>query len=128
MTQAAWSVIAIVVLYRLMPIAGAPNTQTSRAWLYACAATAVIAPLLALATNEPRRAFALLGIAATAVGAAIVVDGSAKVGFTFTFAVAGVACARAAAPARVAGIIPASTIAAGMRTDDIAEMGDAWQR
>jgi len=128
MTQAAWSVIAIVVLYRLMPIAGASNTQTLRALLYACAATAVIAPLLALTTNEPRRAIALLGIAATAVGAAVVVDGSAKLGFTFTFAVAGVACVLAAALARVAGILAASTIAAAMRTDDIAEMGEAWRR
>ncbi|HXC79499.1 MAG TPA: proton-conducting transporter membrane subunit [Candidatus Acidoferrum sp.] len=128
MTQAAWSVIAIVVLYRLMPIAGASNMQTLRALLYACAATAVIAPLLALATNEPRRAFALLGIGATAVGAAVVVGGSEKVGFTFTFAVAGVACVLAGALARVAGIIAASTVAAAMRTDDIAEMGDAWRR
>ena len=99
-----------------MPIAGASNTQALRALLYACAATAVIAPLLALATNEPRRAFALLGIAATAVGAAIVVDGSAKVGFTFTFAVAGVACVLAAALARVAGIIAASTRRGGAST------------
>jgi len=128
MTQAAWSVIAIVVLYRLMPIAGASNTQTLRALLYACAATSVIAPLLALATSEPRRAIALLGIAATAVGAAVVVAGSERLGFTFTFAVAGVACVLAAAPARVAGIIAASTVAAAMRTDDIAEMGDAWRR
>jgi formate hydrogenlyase subunit 3/multisubunit Na+/H+ antiporter MnhD subunit len=128
MTQAVWSVVAIVVLYRLMPIAGASNTQTLRALLYACAATAVIAPLLALATNEPRRAVALLGIGATAVGAAVVVAGSEKLHFTFTFAVAGVACVLAAAPARVAGIMAASTVAAAMRTDDISEMGDAWRR
>jgi NADH:ubiquinone oxidoreductase subunit 5 (subunit L)/multisubunit Na+/H+ antiporter MnhA subunit len=128
MTQAAWSVVAIVVLYRLMPIAGASNPQTLLALLYACAATAVIAPLLALVSSEPRRAIALLGIGATAVGAAVVVHGFEKVGFTFTFAVAGVACVLAAALARVAGILAASTIASAMRTDDIAEMGDAWRR
>jgi NADH:ubiquinone oxidoreductase subunit 5 (subunit L)/multisubunit Na+/H+ antiporter MnhA subunit len=127
-TQAAWSVVAIVVLYRLMPIAGESNSQTLRALLYACVATAIIAPLLALASNEPRRSIALLGIAATAVGAAVVVRGFDTVGFTFTFAVAGVACVLAAALARVAGILAASAIAAAMRTDDIAEMGDAWRR
>jgi NADH:ubiquinone oxidoreductase subunit 5 (subunit L)/multisubunit Na+/H+ antiporter MnhA subunit len=128
MTQAAWSVVAIVVLYRLMPIAGEANSQTLRALLYACAATAIIAPLLALASSEPRRSFALLGIAATAVGAAVVVRGFDTVGFTFTFAVAGVACVLAGALARVAGILAASAIAAAMRTDDIGEMGDAWRR
>jgi len=127
-TQAAWSVVAIVVLYRLMPIAGESNSQTLRALLYACAATAIIAPLLALASSEPRRSIALLGIAATAVGAAVVVRGFDTVGFTFTFAVAGVACVLAAALARVAGILAASAIATAMRTDDIAEMGDAWRR
>ena len=128
MTQATWSVVAIVVLYRLMPIAGASNLQTLQVLLYACAATAVIAPLLALLSNEPRRAIALLGIAASAVGAAVVVQGSERVGFTFTFAIAGVACVFAAALARVAGILAASAIASAMRTDDISEMGDAWRR
>ena len=127
-TQAAWSVVAIVVLYRLMPIAGESNSQTLRALLYTCAATAIIAPLLALASSEPRRSIGLLGIAATAVGAAVVVRGFDTVGFTFTFAVAGVACVLAAALARVAGILAASAIATAMRTDDIAEMGDAWRR
>ena len=128
MTQAAWSVVAIVVLYRLMPIIGASNPQTLRALLYACAAAAVIAPLLALASNEPRRAIALLGSGAVAVGAAVVVHGFQRVGFNFTFAVAGVACVFAAALARVAGVLAASAVAAAMRTDDIAEMGDAWRR
>lgn len=128
LTQATWSVVGIVVLYRLMPIAGASNPQTLRALLYACAATAVIAPLLALVSNEPRRAIALLGIAASAVGAAVLVHGFEKVGFTYTFAVAGVACVLAAALARVAGVLAASAVIVAMRTDDIAEMGDGWRR
>jgi NADH:ubiquinone oxidoreductase subunit 5 (subunit L)/multisubunit Na+/H+ antiporter MnhA subunit len=128
MTQAAWSVVAIVVLYRVMPIIGASNPQTLRACLYACGAAAVIAPLIALVTNEPRRAVALLGSGVAAVGAAVVVDGFQRVGFAFTFAIAGVACVFAAALARVAGTLAASALAAAMRTDDIAEMGGAWQR
>jgi NADH:ubiquinone oxidoreductase subunit 5 (subunit L)/multisubunit Na+/H+ antiporter MnhA subunit len=128
MTQAVWSVLAIVVLYRVMPIVGAANPQTLRVCLYACGAAAVIAPLVALVTNEPRRAIALLGSAVAALGAAIVVHGFQKVGFTFTFAVTGIACVLAAAPARVAGVLAASALSAAMRTDDIAEMGDAWRR
>jgi NADH:ubiquinone oxidoreductase subunit 5 (subunit L)/multisubunit Na+/H+ antiporter MnhA subunit len=128
MTQAVWSVVAIVVLYRIMPIVGATNPQTLRAFLYACAAAAVIAPLLALAINEPRRAIALLGSGVAAVGAAIVVDGFQKPGFNFTFAIAGVACVLAAALARVGGVLSASALAGAMRTDDMAEMGDAWRR
>jgi NADH:ubiquinone oxidoreductase subunit 5 (subunit L)/multisubunit Na+/H+ antiporter MnhA subunit len=128
MTQATWSVVAIVVLYRLMPIAGASNLQTVRGLLYACVATAVIAPLLALLSNEPRRALALLGIGTTAIGAAVVVLGSEKLGFTYTFAIAGVACVLAAAPARVGGMLAASAVASAMRTGDMAEMGDAWRR
>jgi hypothetical protein len=46
----------------------------------------------------------------------------------FTFAVAGIACVLAAAPAREAAVFAASAIASAMRTDDLAEMGDAWQR
>jgi formate hydrogenlyase subunit 3/multisubunit Na+/H+ antiporter MnhD subunit len=128
MTQATWSVVAIVVLYRIMPIAGASNLQTVRSLLYACAATAVIAPLLSLLSNEPRRAVALLGIGTAAIGAAVVVLGSEKLGFTFTFAIAGVACVFAAALARVGGMLAASAVASAMRTGDIAEMGDAWRR
>lgn len=128
MTQAVWSVVAIVVLFRVMPIIGATNAQTFRALLYACAAAAVIAPLIALVTNEPRRAIAFLGSGVAAVGAAVVVDGAQKTGFTFTFAIAGVACVFAAALTRVAGTLAASALAAAMRTDDIAEMGGAWRR
>jgi NADH-quinone oxidoreductase subunit L len=128
MTQAVWSVVAIVVLYRLMPIAGASNAQTLQAFLYACGAAAVIAPLLSLVTNEPRRAVALIGSGVVAVGAAVVVHGFQKVGFTYTFAVAGIACVFAAAPARAAGVLLASGLTAAMRTDDMAEMGDGWRR
>jgi NADH:ubiquinone oxidoreductase subunit 5 (subunit L)/multisubunit Na+/H+ antiporter MnhA subunit len=128
MTQAVWSVVAIVVLFRIMPIIAASNAQTLRALLYACGAAAIIAPLVALVTNEPRRVMALLGSGVAAVGAAVVVDGAQRVDSTYTFAIAGVACVLAAALARVAGTLAASALAAAMRTDDMAEMGGAWRR
>src|SRR4029077_6378178 len=70
MTQAVWSVLAVVVLYRLMPILAASNPQTLRACLGAGGIAAVIAPLIALVTNEPRRAIALAGSGVAARGAA----------------------------------------------------------
>jgi NADH-quinone oxidoreductase subunit L len=126
MVQAVWSVVAIVVLYRLMPVISASSAQTMRGLLYACGAAAVAGPLLALFGNEPRRVIALAGTGTAAIGAAIVVRGFQDPGFTF--AVAGVACVLAAAPARAAAVMAASAFAAAMRTDDMAEMGDGWRR
>ena len=126
LTQSVWSVVAIVVLYRLMPIISASNAQTIRGCLYACGIAAVAASLLALAGNEPRRAMTLLGAGATAAGAAIVIHGSQVP--NSTFAIAGVACVLAVAPARAAGVLAASAIAGAMRTDNLTEMGEAWAR
>jgi NADH:ubiquinone oxidoreductase subunit 5 (subunit L)/multisubunit Na+/H+ antiporter MnhA subunit len=126
MVQAVWSVVAIVVLYRLMPVIAASSAQTLRGLLYASAAAAVAGPLLALLGNEPRRVIALAGSGIAAVGAAVVIRGFQGPGFTF--AVAGIACVLAAAPARAAAVMAASALSAAMRTDDMAEMGDGWRR
>jgi NADH:ubiquinone oxidoreductase subunit 5 (subunit L)/multisubunit Na+/H+ antiporter MnhA subunit len=126
MTQASWSVVAIVVLYRVMPIFAASNAQTLRVCMYACAVAAVVAPILALLGNEPRRAFARIGSGVAAVGAAVVIHGFENQGVTF--ATAGVACVLAAAPARTAGILAVTGISQAMRSDDLSEMGDAWRR
>ncbi|MGH7762257.1 MAG: proton-conducting transporter membrane subunit [Candidatus Dormibacteraceae bacterium] len=125
-TQAVWSVLAIVVLYRLMPIVVASNAQTVKGLLYGCGAAAIVAPLLALVGNEPRRIVALLGSGATAVGAAVVIHGFQVQGATF--AIAGIACVMAVAPARAGAVLAVSAIAAAMRTDDLVEMGNAWTR
>src|SRR3989442_5962231 len=61
-----------------------------------------------------------------AVGAALVIH--AYESSNTALAVAGVACVLAIAPARAAAMLTTSTIAAAMRTDDMAEMGDAWRR
>ena len=124
--QSAWPVLAIVVLYRVMPIFAASNVQTVRVCMYVCAAAAVAAPLMALFGNEPRRVIALLGAGAVAAGAAVLIHAYEDI--HFTFAVAGIACVLAAAPARAAGTMLASVMAGAMRTDDMAEMGDAWNR
>ena len=126
LAQAVWPVLGVVVLYRLMPIFVASNSQTMRACLVACGVAAIAAPALSLFGNEPRRAIALLGAGVAAVGAAIVIRGFEVPGATF--AVAGIACVFAAAPARAAAVLAASAIAGAMRTDTFAEMGEAWIR
>ncbi len=124
--QSAWSVLAIVLLYRVMPILVASNQQTLQACLGVCAVAAVVAPVLGLFGNEPRRVIALAGSGVAAIGAAVVISGFRNQ--STTFAVAGVACVLAMTPARAAAWLAISSIANAMRTDDLAEMGDAWRR
>ena len=126
MAQSVWSVVAIVILYRLMPIIAAPNKTTLRDLVYACAVAAIVAPLLALFGNEPRRSMVLAASGVAAVGAALVIH--AYESSNTALAVAGVACVLAVAPARAAALLTTSVIAAAMRTDDMAEMGDGWRR
>ena len=96
-------------------------------WLViACGISAVLAGLYSLVSMEPRKALILAGAGITAVGAAITIHGFQYRGFTF--AVGGLACVYAAAPARAAGALAASNIANAMRTEDMRQMGDAWRR
>jgi NADH:ubiquinone oxidoreductase subunit 5 (subunit L)/multisubunit Na+/H+ antiporter MnhA subunit len=86
----------------------------------------VVAPLLGLFGNEPRRVIALAGSGVAAIAAAVVISGFRNQ--STTFAVAGIACVFAMAPARAGAWLAISSIANAMRTDDMAEMGDAWRR
>lgn len=124
--QSVWSVVAIVVWFRLMPIVVASNQQTLRALISATLVAAVAAPLLGLLGNEPRRAVALNGSGAVAVAAAVLMNGFQVQ--SSTFAIVGVAAVLAIAPARVGGVLAVASIAGAMRTDDLAEMGEAWRR
>ncbi len=126
LAQSVWSVVAIVILYRFMPIIAASNATTLRDLVYASAVAAVAASLLTLFGNEPRRVIVLAGSGVAAVGVALVVH--AYQTSSTTYAVVGVACVLAAAPARAAATLAVSAIAAAMRTDDLAEMGDGWRR
>jgi NADH:ubiquinone oxidoreductase subunit 5 (subunit L)/multisubunit Na+/H+ antiporter MnhA subunit len=124
--QAAWSIVAVVVLYRLTPFFVASNAQTMQVMLVVCAASAMITALLSLVGNEPKRVIALAASSATAVGAAIVINSAYH--SPAAYGVAGVAAVLAIAPARVAALLAVSAIAGAMRTDDMVEMGEAWKR
>ncbi len=123
---AVWPVVGVTVLYRLLPIFVSSNAETMRWFVIACGISAVLAGLYSLVSMEPRKALMLAGAGVTAVGAAITIHGFQYRGFTF--AVAGLACVYAAAPARAAGALAASNIANAMRTEDMRQMGDAWRR
>ena len=123
--QSVWSVLGIVVLFRLMPILGGSSQQLLQVLAVACAVSAVAAPLFGLLGNEPRRAISLAGAGAAAICAAVVIDVYRGQPVT---AIAGVAALLAIAPARAGAMLALSSIAAAMRTDDLAEMGDAWRR
>ena len=124
--QSSWSVAAIIVLYRLTPIFVASNQRTMQALLAACGVAAIVAAVLSLLGNEPRRAIALAGAAVAAIGAGVIVNGGYH--SPATFAIAGVAIVLAVAPARAGAVLAIATIANAMRTDDMVEMGDAWRR
>ncbi|TMC36740.1 MAG: hypothetical protein E6J28_09465 [Chloroflexi bacterium] len=124
--QGVWSVAGIVVLYRLTPIFVASNQRTMQALLAACGVAAVVAAVLGILGNEPRRAIALAGSAVVAIGAGVVIDGAYH--HPATFGIAGVAAVLAVAPARAGALLAITTIANAMRTDDLADMGDAWRR
>lgn len=124
--QAVWSVLGIAVLYRVMPIIAASNDRTLQILLIACAVAAIASSLIALVGNEPRRSIALAGSTAVAIGAAVVISGFRTP--NATYAIAGFAAVLALAPARTAAWLAISSIANAMRTDDLAEMGDAWGR
>ena len=124
--QAVWSVLGIAVLYRVAPIFVASNQQTTQAFVIACAVAAIAASVISLLGNEPRRSLALAGSSAIAIATAVVISGFRVQ--SATFAVAGVAAVLALAPARTAAWLAISSIAGAMRTDDMAEMGDAWRR
>jgi NADH:ubiquinone oxidoreductase subunit 5 (subunit L)/multisubunit Na+/H+ antiporter MnhA subunit len=124
--QSVWAVVGITVLYRLMPIVAASNQQTMQALIVACGVSAIAAPILSIFINEPRRSVTLASSAAIAIGTAVVIRGFEY--SNLNVAAAGVACVLAAAPARGGATLAVSSIAAAMRTDDLAEMGDAWRR
>jgi NADH:ubiquinone oxidoreductase subunit 5 (subunit L)/multisubunit Na+/H+ antiporter MnhA subunit len=124
--QSVWSIAGIVVLYRLTPVLVATNQRTFQALLAACGVAAIAAAVLGLLGNEPRRALALVGSAAVAVAAGVVINGAYH--HQSAVGIAGAAAVLALAPARAGAILAIATIAGAMRTDDLVEMGDAWRR
>jgi len=124
--QSVWSVVGIAVLYRLTPIFAATNQRTLQVLVIACAVAAAAAALLGLLGTEPRRSVALVGSAAVAVAAAVVINGPYQ--HADLIGIAGAAAVLALAPARAGALLAISSIANAMRTEDLLEMGDAWRR
>jgi len=124
--QSVWPVLAITVLYRVLPTFPASSQQAMKDIVIACAVSAVVAGAVSLFAMEPRRALALAGSGVAAIGAAIAIHGFQFP--AFTFAVAGVAVVLAAAPARAAAVLAATAISNAIRSEDLRDMADAWRR
>lgn len=124
--QSVWPVIAITVLYRLLPILHASSSQAVRDLAIACGISAVVAPILSLFAMESRRALAFAGSGIAAIGAAIVVHAAQAP--IFPYAVGGVTLVFAAAPARAAGVLAATAIVNAIRSDDMRDIAETWRR
>jgi formate hydrogenlyase subunit 3/multisubunit Na+/H+ antiporter MnhD subunit len=124
--QACWPVVAVTVLYHVLPVFTASSPQAVRDILIACGVAAVAGPVLSLFAIEPRRAVTLAGTGVVAIGAAITIRGFEYQGFTF--AVAGAACVLAVSPARAAAVLAATAVSSAMRSDDMRDQADAWRR
>ena len=121
--QGLWALMAAGLLYKVLPILAASNTVNPwplRVVAVTAAVSAVALPLLGLAGMDARRALTAAGIGVSAL---------AVLGFARPLAVAPAAVLLAAtALARVGLILAAGSLAAGMRSPLVSEMGEGLRR
>ena len=119
-TQGVWSLLSVVLVVRVLPLYIASGPQPFRLLAYACGLGVVAGAVLSLVDNHLRRSF-------TWAGSAVVALLLLGVGQPNALAPA-VAGALVVALARPATALAASSIAAAMRSFDIADMGETWRR
>jgi NADH:ubiquinone oxidoreductase subunit 5 (subunit L)/multisubunit Na+/H+ antiporter MnhA subunit len=118
--QAAWPLLAVVLIYRLVPVFDAAGPQAWRALTVACAVGVLFGALLSLSVNSLRAS--LLWAASAVSGLLLVGIGQPGVG---AGAIAGAAAACLARPALV---LAGSAVVAAVRSVDLADMGAGWRR
>ncbi len=118
--QGLWTVIVMGLLYKMLPVLVSAGTLPVRAMAITCAITAVGVPLLGLAGRDARRIAACAGIGLTAL-AVLALFRPASVALALT-----AACALALA--RTGLVLATAALVSGMRTADLTEMGDGWNR
>jgi len=118
--QGLWTVMVIGLLYKMLPVLVSAGTLPVRAMAITCAISAVGVPLLGLAGRDARRVAACAGIGLTAL-ALLALFRPASVALALTAACA-VALVRSGLVLATAGLVT------GMRTADLTEMGDGWNR
>ncbi|HEX6487498.1 MAG TPA: proton-conducting transporter membrane subunit [Candidatus Dormibacteraeota bacterium] len=117
--QAVWAVLAVGLVFRLLPLIHLAGPQVALAIGVLGALMAVLGPLTALLATGLRRA-----ITATAVGAA----GLSFIGLAYGDPARALSGILASAPLRAGMILAAAAIVAAMRTEDMGEMGMALRR
>ncbi len=118
--QAAWPLIALVVLVRVLPIFDASGPEPYRILAYLCALAVIGGAVFSLLVNDLRRSVAWAGAALVALG----LLGLGQPGALAT-SVAGMLAFCLGRPV-VAGA--SWSIASAMQSGDLADMGEAWQR
>jgi len=122
--QGFWTLIVAGLLFKVMPIVVSADLLTNwipgKSLAATAAVSAVILPLIGLASLDLRKAVTASGIAVTAV---------AVLAFARPGDVAPAALLLAATGlARSAAVLATGSLVAGMRTSLITEMGEGWRR
>jgi NADH:ubiquinone oxidoreductase subunit 5 (subunit L)/multisubunit Na+/H+ antiporter MnhA subunit len=120
LVQGLWALLAVVLMYRVLPIFYFGGPQPWRVLAYASAVAAIAAGLLALAGNDLRRSVVWAGSAVSALALlAIGQPGAAGPSLTAALAI----CL-----ARPATVLCSWAVAVAMRSGDLADMGGALRR
>jgi len=118
--QGFWTLMAAGLLFKVMPLFVAANSVPLRVVAVTAAVSAVVVPLLGLAGLDARRAVTAAGIGVSAL---------AVLAFARPGAVAPAALLLAATGlARTAATLATGSLAAGMRTSLVSEMGEGFRR
>lgn len=119
LVQGVWPLLAGGVVFRLLPMISFAGPQVRLGLAVVGAASAVAAPLLALAGNRFRRAVALSGIGFA---------GLALLALAYGDPARALLALLVGAPLRAGLVLAAASAVAALRTDDIAEMGGIRRR
>lgn len=119
LVQGAWPLLAGGIVFRMLPLVSLAGSQVRLGLAIAGAASAVTAPLLALAGNRFRRGLVLVGVGQAGLGLMALAYGDPARALTALLA---------GAPLRAGFVLAGAAAVGAMRSDDIAEMGEAQRR
>lgn len=122
--QGFWTLIVAGLLFKVMPVVVSADLLTrwtpGKALAATAAISAVLLPLIGLASLDARKAVTAAGIAVSAVAVLAFARPGDVAAATLLLA--------ATALARTAAVLATGTLVAGMRTTLITEMGEGWRR
>jgi NADH:ubiquinone oxidoreductase subunit 5 (subunit L)/multisubunit Na+/H+ antiporter MnhA subunit len=120
LVQGLWSLLIVILIYRVLPVFYFAGPQPWRVLAYASAVAAVAAAVLALAGNDLRRSVVWAGSAVSAL-TLLAIGQPGAIGTSL-------AAALAVCLARPATVLCSWAVAVAMRSGDLADMGGALRR